>query len=154
MNIRSVGRGDRLLSPEVSTEQLVGTIKQVKTHDHDPTASEPTDPWDDVTSEFGSLGDRLKQTYRKVASDSGPSEEEIKGAFATLIGAWDQIAESVTTALQDPETRDNLKEAASSFASALGETMSGLGNEIKNTSANWSTFSDRASDETADNDDL
>ena len=60
------------------------------------------------------------------------------------------MAESVTTALQDPETRDHLKEAASSFASALGETMSGLGNEIKNTSANWSTFSDRAGDETVE----
>lgn len=100
------------------------------------------------------MGDRLRETYRKVASDSGPTEDEIKGAFATLIGAWDQIAESVTTALQDPDTRDHLKEAASSFASALGETMSGLGNEIKNTSANWSTFTDRASDKTADNDDL
>jgi len=122
----------------------------VETHDDDPTASEPTDPWDDVTSGFGSLGDRLKETYRKVASDSGPTEDEIKGAFATLIGAWDQMAESVTTALQDPETRDHLKEAASSFASALGETMSGLGNEIKNTSANWSTFSDRAGDETVE----
>ena len=126
----------------------------METHDHDPTTGEPTDPWDDVTSEFSSLGDRLRETYRKVASDSGPTEDEIKGAFATLIGAWDQIAESVTTALQDPDTRDHLKEAASSFASALGETMSGLGNEIKNTSANWSTFTDRASDKTADNDDL
>lgn len=122
----------------------------METHDHDPTTGEPTDPWDDVTSEFGSLGDRLKETYRKVASDRGPSEEEIKGAFATLLGAWDQVAESVTAALQDPETRSHLKEAASSFASALGETMSGLGDEIKNTSAGWSTFTDRASDKTVE----
>ena len=122
----------------------------METHDHDPTTGERTDPWDDVTSEFGSLGDRLKETYRKVASDRGPSEEEIKGAFATLLGAWDQVAESVTTALQDPETRDHLKEAASSFAAALGETVSGLGNEIKNTSAGWSTFSGRTSDETVE----
>jgi hypothetical protein len=84
-----------------------------------------------VTNEFGSLGDRLKTTYRRVASDRGPSEDEIKDAFSTLFGAWDQVAESVSTALHDPETREHLKKAASSFAAALGTTISGLGDEFK-----------------------
>jgi hypothetical protein len=121
----------RLLAAEVSPEQLVGTIEEVETHDPDPKPDEDVDPWDTVSSEFGSLGDRLKDTYRRVAADRGPSEDEIKGAFATLIGAWDQVAESVTTALRDPEAREHLKKAASSFATALGATISDLGDEFK-----------------------
>jgi hypothetical protein len=115
----------------MSPEQLVGTIEEVETHDPDPKPDEDVDPWDTVSSEFGSLGDRLKDTYRRVAADRGPSEDEIKGAFATLIGAWDQVAESVTSALRDPEAREHLKKAASSFATALGSTISDLGDEFK-----------------------
>lgn len=79
---------------------------------------------------FGELGDQLKSTYRKVADDRGPDEEEIRSAFATLIGAWDQVAESISDALRDPETRSKLKTAASSFATAVGSTLSGLGAEF------------------------
>ncbi len=83
-----------------------------------------------MTDRFGELGDRLKSTYRKVADDQGPSEDEIKGAFATLAGAWDQIAESVSDILRDQETRDGLKQAAGSLASALGSTLSDLSSEF------------------------
>ncbi|HEY6627651.1 MAG TPA: hypothetical protein VI193_01550 [Acidimicrobiia bacterium] len=103
----------------------------METHDTDPKPEPEPDPWDTVSSEFGSLGDRLKDTYRKVASDRGPSEDDIKGAFATLMGAWDQVAESVTSALRDPVAREHLKKAASSFATALGSTISDLGDEFK-----------------------
>ena len=116
-------------------EQLVSTIEEVETHEPDPKPGEATDPWDTVTSEFGSLGDRLKDTYRRVTADRGPSEDEIKGAFATLIGAWDQVAESVASALRDPVAREHLKKAASSFATALGSTISDLGDEIRSNSS-------------------
>jgi hypothetical protein len=84
-----------------------------------------------VSSEFSSLGDRLKDTYRRVASDTGPTEEEIKEAFATLAGAWDQVAASFSTALNDPATRAHLKKAATSFAAALGTTITDLGDGIR-----------------------
>ncbi len=70
-----------------------------------------------------------------MASDKGPTEDDIKGAFATLLGAWDQVAESVSHALHDPETREHLKKAASSFATALGTTITDLGDEFKKTAA-------------------
>ncbi|MEA1903081.1 MAG: hypothetical protein U9N56_06105 [Actinomycetota bacterium] len=105
----------------------------METHETDPTTNRQPDPWDTVTSEFGGLGQRLKDTYRQVADDHGPTEEEIKGAFSTLAGAWDQVAESVTTALQDPQVREQLKDAASSLATALGATISELGSELKKT---------------------
>ena len=115
----------------MGSKQLVGTIEEVETHGPNPKHDNEPDPWDTVSSDFGSLGDRLKTTYRRVASDRGPTEDEIKGAFATLIGAWDQVAESVSTAMRDPETREHLKKAASSFAAALGTTISDLGDEFK-----------------------
>ena len=83
-----------------------------------------------MTNRFGELGHRLKSTYRKVADEQGPSEDEIKGAFATLAGAWDQIAESVSDILGDQETRDGLKRAAGSLASALGSTLADLSSEF------------------------
>jgi hypothetical protein len=103
----------------------------VETHQHDPTSEAAPDPWHAVSSEFSSLGDRLKDTYRKVASDAGPTEDEIKEAFATLAGAWDQVAASFATALNDPATRAHLKKAASSFAAALGTTITDLGDGIR-----------------------
>lgn len=99
-------------------------------HDTDPTTDSQDDPWNEVTSTFGELGNRLKSTYRKVSDEQGPSEDEIKGAFATLAGAWDQIAESVSDILRDPETRDGLKRAAGSLASALGSTLTDLSSEF------------------------
>lgn len=99
-------------------------------HDPDPTAEEPTDPWTEVNSNFAALGDSLKSIYRKVADGRGPEEKEIKDAFTTMIGAWGQVAESLSDALHDPETRDQIKNVASSLATALGSTVSDLGAEF------------------------
>ena len=85
------------------------------------------DPWEQAVAEFRALKDQLKDTYREVANGDGPSEEEIKTAFSTLAGAWNQVAESVSTALSDPETREHLKRSVGSLATALGETLSQLG---------------------------
>lgn len=115
----------------MGAKQLVGTIQEVETHDQDPTTNGERDPWSTFQDEFGDLGARLKETYRKVASEDGPTEEEIKEAFDTLIGAWDQVAGSVSTALQDPEVRARLKSAATSFATAVGTTISELGDELR-----------------------
>jgi hypothetical protein len=102
----------------------------VETHQPDPTSEETTDPWGKVSTELSSLGDRLRQTYRRVASEDGPTEDEIKSALATLAGAWDQVAASLSTALNDPETRTHLRKAAGVFAAALGATVSDLGEEL------------------------
>jgi hypothetical protein len=105
----------------------------VETHQHDPTTDAPGDPWVAATSEFRDLGQRLRDTYRQVADERGPSENEIRDAFATLAGAWGQVAESVGGALKDPEVRQHLKQAASAFASAIGTTITDLGSELRST---------------------
>lgn len=84
-----------------------------------------------MSSELGGLKERLADTYRQVADEHGPTEEEIKDAFATLAGAWDQVAESVTTAMRDPDVREKLRTAASTFATAFGKTLNDLGSELR-----------------------
>jgi hypothetical protein len=116
----------------VGPEKLIGTIEEVDTHRPDATSNGEVDPWDAVSAEWTALKDRLRRTYQDLASDEGPSEEEIKGALSTLAGAWDQVAASFSAAMGDPETRAQLKKAAASLASALGATVSGLGEEIRN----------------------
>jgi len=103
----------------------------VEQHQPDPTSDGATDPWDTVSAEFSSLGDRLGEIYRRIASEGGPTEDEIRGALATLAGAWDQVSGSFSTALSDPETRTHVKKVAGSLAAALGATISGLGDELE-----------------------
>ncbi len=116
-------------------EELVGTIEEVETHDNDPTSESRSDPWTTFQEEWSDLGEQLKDTYRKVATEEGPTEDEVRQAFATLAGAWGQVAESVSEALNDPDVRRRLKEAGSAFAMAIGRTISDLGTELRDSEA-------------------
>lgn len=131
MTIRS---DDAVPSPEVGAEELVGTIEEVEPHENDPTSDRQVDPWTEVETEFSELGDQLKDTYRRVRSEGGPTEGEVKEAFSTLASAWNQVAASVSSAIQDPEVRQKLKDAGSAFATAVGRTISDLGDELKESS--------------------
>jgi hypothetical protein len=119
----------------VGTEQLVGTIEEVETHDPDPTTSPTPDPWETVSDDFRGLLDRLKEAYRSVSQERGPSEDEVREAFGILLAAWDKVAETVTGALSDPEVRDGLRSATSSLATALGATVTQLGEELRRAQA-------------------
>lgn len=92
------------------------------------------------------MGDQLKDTYQRAASETGPSEEEIKDAFDTLASAWNQVAGSVSAALQDPEVRQRLRDAGSAFAAAVGNTISELGTELRE-SEHWGTSRPQGADE-------
>lgn len=105
----------------------------METHDPDPKSNHRDDPWENVSEDFGTLREQVMQTYRRVAQNGGPSDEEIKQAFATLAAAWDQVAESLSTALKDPDVREQLKDTASSFATALGASITEFGEELRKT---------------------
>lgn len=104
---------------------------QVKHDSEERPEGLDTDPWDAVGSEFKTLGGQLRDTYRQVADENGPSEDDVRDAFATLARAWGQVAGAVGDALRDPDVRANLKSAVSSFATAIGTTISDLGNELR-----------------------
>ena len=137
---------DGVLATEVGPEELVGTIEEVETHENDPTSESATDPWTTFQREWAELGDQLKDTYRKVANEDGPTEAEIKEAFGTLAGAWSQVAGSVSEALQDPEVKQRLKDAGSAFAAAVGRTITDLGAELRD-SDTWTHTSASGSEE-------
>ena len=79
---------------------------------------------------MGDLGQRLRDVYRSVADETGPTEDEVKDAFTTLLGAWNQVAGTVGNAFKDSEVRGHLKSAAGALAEAVGATLSGLGDEL------------------------
>lgn len=85
-----------------------------------------TGPWSELTDDLLGLTDRLRATYRRAADESGPSEDQVRDALRTLAGAWNQLAGSVGTAIQDPEVKRHLKKAASSLVNAVGASLSEL----------------------------
>jgi len=92
----------------------------VEKHENDPIDNVDDDPWDRLADQFASLGDKLKSRYREVAGSEGPTDEELKAALRTLGGAWDRVADAVTSAMKDEEVRRSVKQTATSLADAIG----------------------------------
>lgn len=96
----------------------------------DHSQSDPNDEtsaaWSDLTDELLGLTERLRSTYRQAASESGPSEEEVRDAFRTIADAWKQLAGSVGAAIQDEDVKAHLKKAAGSLVNAVGASLSEL----------------------------
>lgn len=92
---------------------------------------EQPDPWAEAGRRWASISDKLKEHYRGLAGDEGPGEDEIKSALDTLGDAARTVADSVGSAMKDPEVREQVKDAAASFVTALGQTFSQLGDELR-----------------------
>lgn len=95
-------------------------------HDHDPA-----DPWAEAGQRWASISDKLKDRYRELAGEEGPGEDEIRSALETLGDAARTVADSVGSAMKDPDVREQVKDAAASFVTALGQTFSQLGDELR-----------------------
>lgn len=89
-------------------------------------SEETNGPWADLTQELVMLTERLKASYRQVADEGGPSEEQIKEAFRTLGDAWNQVAGSVGEVIRNEEVRAHLRKAASSLGEAVSASLSGF----------------------------
>lgn len=103
-----------------------------------------------MSTELRALGDRLRATYRGSAGEDGPDEDELKEALSTLLDAWNRVAASLSAALGDPGTREQLRRAADSFATALGSTLSQLGEELAHRA--WRPADDRPTRRQGDDD--
>jgi len=101
----------------------------VEQHDTDPTHG-PEDPWEEAGRRWTSIGEKLKGTYRDLAGEEGPSQEDVRQALDTLGDAARAVADSVGAAMRDPEVRDQVKDAAASLVTAMGRTFSQLGEEL------------------------
>jgi hypothetical protein len=103
----------------------------VETHDRDPREEHDEDPWREAGARWASIGDRLRDQYRSIAGDDGPSELEIRDAVATLGEAARRVTDALGTAMKDPEVREQVRDAAASLVSALGATFGELGEELR-----------------------
>lgn len=98
----------------------------METHDHDSRE----DPWKATEAAWAGLRATLRDDYRDLVGDDGPSREQVTEALRTLGAAAAFLSESVGRALRDPDTRESLKTATSSFLTAVGRTLSDLGKEF------------------------
>jgi hypothetical protein len=100
-------------------------------HDEDHTETGPVDPWDEFSTRLGAVKDRFREAYETASGGEGPSQDEIRSAFDVLGDMWSSVAGSVSSALRDEKTREQLAETAGSLASAIGATLSQLGAELR-----------------------
>ncbi|MDH4116475.1 MAG: hypothetical protein OEX04_01190 [Acidimicrobiia bacterium] len=98
-------------------------------HTHDPR--EPGDPWRAAAESWSDVGDKLRDKYSELVGDDGPSENDVRSALKTLGTAVQAVFDSLGAAMRDPEVRTQVKDATAGFASAVGQTFSELGEEIR-----------------------
>lgn len=101
------------------------------THDHDPRGEDSTDPWQQATEQFSSLGSKLRDRYTEIVGDDGPAEDDVREAIKTIGTAAQSMFESISASMRDPEVRDQVKEASATFFSAIGQTLGELGEELR-----------------------
>ena len=91
--------------------------------------------WDEVAQQFRALGRHVKDHYRAQAPEGATAEgaerERLEQALRTLADAVSQAVEAVGASVRDPEFRDQAKKAAESLGIAVGDTFTGVGDEVR-----------------------
>ncbi len=103
----------------------------METHDGDPRGGANGDPWQEAGERWATIGRRLREQYRTIAGDDGPTEDEVREAVVVLGDAARRIVDAVGGAMRDPAVRDQVRDAAASLVSALGTTFHDLGEELR-----------------------
>lgn len=86
--------------------------------------------WRDVGDQFKQLGSMFKRNYDMHENPTGPrtpSDDEVKEALRTLGEGVRQAFSTVGDAFNDPEIKDESKQAIGLFFDALSATFSDLG---------------------------
>jgi hypothetical protein len=91
--------------------------------------------WDDVARRFSEVGRRVSDQYRKLGEETPPSTEatgaKVGDAVRDAVDELDRALTSVGDALRDPEAKETLRQAVSSFGGALETTFTELGEELR-----------------------
>ena len=89
--------------------------------------------WTKVGLQFAAAGDKLRAHAKRVASEAGGSESDqaaVVEALNTLGKAMNQAVSSVSSAVKDPEVRDNLTQAFNSMGDAMNVTFADVGDKV------------------------
>lgn len=95
--------------------------------------SRSDEAWNEVGDQFKRLGSTFKHLYetRDVDQQSDPpSDDEVKDALRTLGESVSHAFATVGDAFNDPEVKEETRQAAGLFFDALGATFSGVGDDI------------------------
>lgn len=97
-----------------------------------------SDVWQDVTAGFVDLGTRLRTYFASVPDES--ADEEMQDAWSEFTTAAQRLGRSVTSAFQDEDVQDSVKQAFGTLVDAVGTT-------VRDASDRFNLDSDEADDE-------
>jgi hypothetical protein len=89
--------------------------------------------WLRVGLNFAAAGDKLKTHAKAAAEEASGSDQDqaaVVDALNALGKAMNQAANSVTSAVKDPEVRDQLSQALNSVGEALTVTFADVGDRV------------------------
>ncbi len=86
--------------------------------------------WDDVGAKLSGLGLKLKLHAEQAA---GEERESVSEAVRALAASIDKAFDALRGAAKDPAIKDDVKSVGSALSTAVTETLSGVGNELRKT---------------------
>ena len=91
--------------------------------------------WDEVARRFSEVGRKVGDQYRKLGEETSASTNasgaKVGGAVRDAVDELDRALTSVGDALRDPQTKESLRQAVSSFGGALEATFTEVGEELR-----------------------
>ena len=92
--------------------------------------------WAEVDRRFSEFGRIVAERHRKAGEEQGaPSPDQAKRsleeAFSAVTRQLDVAFSSVSNTIRDPEAKETLKLAGKAVVSALGSTVTDVGDEIR-----------------------
>ena len=86
--------------------------------------------WDDVGAKLNGLGLKLKLHAEQAAGDE---RESVGQALKALASSIDKAFDALRGAAKDPAIQEDVKSVGSALSSAVTETLSGVGDELRKT---------------------
>lgn len=97
--------------------------------------SDAKQAWDEVSTKFSGLGQRLKQHLEQERRDEAERGEQtnrdIRAALERMTEALDDAFDALGNAAKDPAVRRDVSDAGRSLVGALGTSMEQLGDEMR-----------------------
>src|SRR5689334_17690065 len=92
---------------------------------------DPKTAWEEVGGRFSDIAGRVKEQFDARTAFGASDSEKVDEAVRTLVRALDNAFTAIGDTLRDPETRDEVKRAASSAADAIAVTFRDVADRVQ-----------------------
>ena len=82
--------------------------------------------WDDVGERFAELGRILRQRWAEHREDDTLAAKEVRDAVAGVRSSLDDLADTITRTVNDPEVQSSARQAATGLIDALTDSLDQL----------------------------